>query len=766
MKFKIKAIIFGLSVIFFFLGATGFVAAENEESRDKNLTGKIEITEPKADGSFFVSSDYKTDFIFIGAGVEWDGEASKNDLKFYLSTFSDKKWGEWMELSTSEKDAPDFYSKNITDIAFIRGEALKLKIEFLRSNQKIDKVTIHYFSAESKKRVQAAISGDGLNIIARAGWVNGEVDVATRQSLWPDQYGDVEKIIIHHTGSALKDLNGDGAIGQIDYDLAVQSVYNWHAKSLGWGDVGYNFLIDPLGRVFEGRFGGDGIVGGHALRSSACNKYRAGAEVETGFNKGTIGISVLGDSDKDSLTMEAKAALINLIASKSVEFGIEPAGKSFFVDKEYPNVIGHLDADCTNCPGYNIYSAMGFIREEAQRKFQELGGFSASIPKASFIRQSDKTVVIKTGETKTVLVEFKNEGKTSWHNYTDNKIYLTPVSIKAKLAAIDSFKFATLADPALAYVKSYNLDKPNVLPGEVGRFILTLVSPEEKIVDIKKLVLAWGDRAWFPGTDFEITLASTKLDYGAAFDLITKPKIIFENSNQSLVMKYKNIGAKSWLKNEITLAAYNSDYKTSSLKDKAWTKETSGIHPEEEIINPSEYATFNLPIKAGKIGIHDQVFYLVRQITIPGTEIVLAEEKVVGSDLAESFLVESGNQAELVFSNFPEKVKPGSRPSVTIKFKNVGLTTWKGGSSTILKILDKEGKRSKFYDYGDWINKEVAAWLVEKSVKPGEIGTFKMYLHAPKIVGDYGHQIILEQKGQKIFIGKQSLLNVVTKVAK
>lgn len=766
MSIKMKVIIFGLSAALFLGGAERFVVAENKTRENQNLTGRIEIAEPKGEGSFFVSQNYKTDFIFTGAGVEWEGEASKTDLKFYLAVFFDEKWSEWMELSTGEKDAPDFYSKNITDIVFARGETLKLKIEFLNLNQDIDKVAVHYFSADPKERVQATISGDGLNIIARAGWVNGEVDATVRQSLWPNQYGDVKKIVIHHTGSALKDLNGDGVIGQVDYDMAVQSVYNWHAKSLGWGDVGYNFLIDPLGRVFEGKYGGDGIVGGHALRSSACNKYRAGAEVETGFNKDTIGISVLGDSDKDPLTLETKAALINLIASKSVEFGIEPAGKSFFVDKEYSNVIGHLDVDCTNCPGSNIYSSIGFIREEAQRKFQELGGFSASIPKASFVGQSDKTVIIKTGEAKTIWVEFKNEGKTAWHNYTENKVYLSPVSIKSKLASIDSFKFATLADPALAYAVNYNLDKPNVLPGDVGHFTLTLVSPEEKIVDIKKMVLAWGDRAWFPGTDLEITLASTKLDYGAIFDSIVKPNIIFENFNHKITIKYKNIGAKTWAKSEITLAAHNPDYKTSSLKDKTWTKETSGVHPTEEIINPGEYATFNLPIKTGKIGIYDQVFYLIRQITIPGTEIVLAEEKVIGSDLADSFLVESGNQAELVSSNFPEKTKPGSRPSVIIKFKNVGTTTWKGRSSTILKILDKEGKRSKFYDYSDWIDKEVAAWLVEKTVKPGEIGTFKMYLRVPKTAGDYEHQIILEQKKQKIYIGKQSSLNVATKVAK
>ncbi|OGF21673.1 hypothetical protein A2316_01285 [Candidatus Falkowbacteria bacterium RIFOXYB2_FULL_38_15] len=767
MNKQIKAIVFGLSALLFLGGSVNFVVAGNlKENNAENLTGKIEIAEPKADGSFFVSPDYATDFVFTGVGVEWEGDVARDDVNFYLKILDGEKWSEWIELSTDEQDAPDFFSKNITDVAFVRGHGLKLKMEFVDLNKKIDKATIHYFSGEPKEKMQMSLLGDGTNVIARANWINGELDELKRISVWPNAYGDVKKIIIHHTGSVLKDLTNDGIIGQADYDLAVQGVYNWHAKSLSWGDVGYNFLIDPLGRVFEGKAGGDGIVGGHAIRSSTCNKYRAGAEVETGFNRGTIGISLLGDSDKDILTPAARIALVNLIASKSLEFGLEPAGKSFFVDKEYPNIVGHLDVDCTNCPGSSIYGALDSVRAEAQKKFEELGGLSVSIPKASFVGQSDKTVIIKTGETKTAWVEFKNEGKTAWHNYTENKIYLAPASVKLGLAAIDSFNFALAGDPAALLASGYNLDKPNILPGETGRFTLTLNSPEEKIVDIKKLVLAWGDRAWFPGTDFEITVASTKVDYGAVFDSIVKPNIIFENFNYQLILKYKNIGAKVWAKNEISFGAYNSDYKTSSFKDKTWTRNTSGVHPEEEIINPGEYATFNLPIKTGKIGIYDQVFYLIREITVPGTEIVLAEEKVVGSDLAESFLVESGSQAELVSSNFPEKAKPGSRPSVTIKFKNTGITTWKGGSSTVLKILDKEGKKSKFYDYGDWVTKDVAAWLVEKSVKPGETGTFKMYLRAPKTIGDYEQQIILEQKNQKIYIGRQGSLNVLTKVAK
>ena len=60
----------------------------------------------------------------------------------------------------------------------------------------------------------------------------------------------------------------------------VRGVYAYHTKSLHWSDVGYNFLIDRYGTIYEGRYGGmtRGVIGAQVL----------------GFNTGSTGISVIG----------------------------------------------------------------------------------------------------------------------------------------------------------------------------------------------------------------------------------------------------------------------------------------------------------------------------------------------------------------------------------------------------------------------------------------------------------------------------------------
>ena len=95
---------------------------------------------------------------------------------------------------------------------------------------------------------------------------------------WKPNYAPADHVIVHHTA------------GTNDYTpeqspSIVRGIYYYHAVILGWGDIGYNFLVDKYGQVFEGRYGtldsepGAMVVGGHAY----------------GANTGTMGISMMGN---------------------------------------------------------------------------------------------------------------------------------------------------------------------------------------------------------------------------------------------------------------------------------------------------------------------------------------------------------------------------------------------------------------------------------------------------------------------------------------
>ena len=104
------------------------------------------------------------------------------------------------------------------------------------------------------------------------------VDNQNRELYWVNEYSQaIEKLIIHSTATdGEKDLNGDSQFTVEDAEAAVRAIYYYHAMFKGWGDIGYHYLIDPFGNIYEGKNGGEYVIGAHA--------YCA--------NTGTIGIRI------------------------------------------------------------------------------------------------------------------------------------------------------------------------------------------------------------------------------------------------------------------------------------------------------------------------------------------------------------------------------------------------------------------------------------------------------------------------------------------
>ena len=114
---------------------------------------------------------------------------------------------------------------------------------------------------------------------------------------------EIKKIIVHHTAST-KNLD--------DPMQAMRDIYYYHAISRGWGDIGYNYIIDTSGNIYEGRFGGEGVIAAHSGPA----------------NHGSIGIAVLGNYQSDQVPEAVTNSLNKLINLKSKIHGFNPAGKS------------------------------------------------------------------------------------------------------------------------------------------------------------------------------------------------------------------------------------------------------------------------------------------------------------------------------------------------------------------------------------------------------------------------------------------------------
>ncbi len=224
------------------------------------------------------------------------------------------------------------------------------------------------------------------------------------QLVWPLAYSkNLRKIVVHHTDSDLRDMNGDHRMDNRDYKAMVRAIYYFHAITRGWGDIGYNYIIDPLGNVYEGRYGGDRVVGAHAQ----C------------YNNGSLGISIIGDYEDNNVPEPAMNALIALIAKKSKQYGISPTGDSTFRGKVRPNIMGHRDVRPTSCPGKKLYALLPKIRTRSDLLmrsgvFKEATLSTQTLDYNAEPLSSPSTISLSPNNRSKIKLRFKNTGKKTW----------------------------------------------------------------------------------------------------------------------------------------------------------------------------------------------------------------------------------------------------------------------------------------------------------------------------------------------------------------
>jgi hypothetical protein len=148
----------------------------------------------------------------------------------------------------------------------------------------------------------------------------------------------------------------------------MRSIYAYHTVTRGWGDIGYNVIVDRFGRMFEGRYGGlaSTVIGAHA----------------GGFNTYTFGVSMLGNYDTVAVPQATVNAVSEIIAWKFGLYGIDPNGSTTLVSggggtAKYaagtpvglPTIFGHRDVGSTACPGDYGYARLGEIRQRVTNRF-------------------------------------------------------------------------------------------------------------------------------------------------------------------------------------------------------------------------------------------------------------------------------------------------------------------------------------------------------------------------------------------------------------
>ncbi|EDW01285.1 peptidoglycan-recognition protein SC2 [Drosophila grimshawi] len=155
----------------------------------------------------------------------------------------------------------------------------------------------------------------GVAIVSKAQW--GGRNPKSKTTL----ANSLAYAVIHHTA-------GNYCSTRDACTKELRSIQAYHMDSLGWADIGYNFLIGGDGSAYEGR--GWNVLGAHA----------------TNWNSKSIGISFLGNFNNNKPTAAMISAAKGVLAD-AVSRGQIKSGYTLY---------GHRQVGSTECPGTNLWN--------------------------------------------------------------------------------------------------------------------------------------------------------------------------------------------------------------------------------------------------------------------------------------------------------------------------------------------------------------------------------------------------------------------------
>ena len=339
------------------LASTGLVAIPRSASAPK-VAG---FTTPVVKGAVGTgwSEVVSTGISAEMAGLTWTGDAATVQIR----GFDGANWTDWVELVGEPSEGPDQSSAEFKPGKVSAGPTWLghniSKVEIRVTNGTVSDLQLH--AIESQPGSSSGVAGAAVPspfIISRADWGADESyrTINDGCSGQPDYASSTRFAVVHHTVNSNNYAPSDSA-------SLVRGIYYFHTHDNGWCDIGYNFLIDRYGQIFEGRYGGPNrpVIGAHA----------------GGFNTYSTGVALIGNFDVAGVPQAAYDSLRSLLDWKLAYHGIDPHGTSVITPYDSPfskypagqpvevaNISGHGDVDSTECPGRYMYSLLPRLRDD------------------------------------------------------------------------------------------------------------------------------------------------------------------------------------------------------------------------------------------------------------------------------------------------------------------------------------------------------------------------------------------------------------------
>ena len=475
------------------------------------------------------------------AGLSWEGSGAP-DGAWIRASSNGTDWGPSVELHEDPDHGPDpggredALARDGTDPVWVGesrfiqykvdGRGVGLQAEYVetagRNLSNWEKVRLFFNRIALGRRSPAVAQPDQPVMVSREEW-GGD---ACLGSVAPDRdYADrVELAFIHHTDHG-STSNGYGPNEGRDL---VYAICSYHVNVREWSDIGYNFLVDKYGTIYEGRGGGieAGVIGAHT----------------GGFNSYSTGIAFVGDHTASAPTDAAQVALRRLAAWKLDVHHVDPRGtvtvESLGSTKypeetvvTFPTVAGHRDASLTSCPGGACYALLDWFRTgiAAEGGPKIFGGwpdrsFVDGSPQAGYepvsipfrFTEPMRWTLVVQDEAGALMMRADGEGESAaviW----DGTLEGTPVPVGRYLVRVDAVPLSdgmaprfSVFDFRVGFTPPFRDDEGSVHEADIG------------VISEKGITRGCGPELYCPGgtvNRWQMALFLTRLHAAAGFGL-------------------------------------------------------------------------------------------------------------------------------------------------------------------------------------------------------------------------------------------------------
>lgn len=735
-------------------------------------TNSAQTYSPK---STYVSPEKKAPMSFTSLGVRWQQsqpQGTSASLAVRFLNQKDKTWTAWFTLEAdidgdhNTANPSAFISTNLTDTfqyriilessnSKVTPSIENIQFTYINAKEKVQATSTSIMAAQDTSKDAAALTTKktSLKVISRSQWgadesirlykddlpdpqlvsVSGDyeekfsdelkikkkitTDAKGNKLTWPLEYPEkISKIVIHHTATS-KNLN--------DPKQAIRDIYYWHTITRGWGDIGYNYIIDQQGNIYEGRFGGEGVVGAHAGTA----------------NVGSIGIAVLGNYQENDVPEPVITSLAALLKAKTSQYYIDPMGSSAFRGEVIPNIIGHKDVRSTSCPGEKLYAQLPAIRAMVKGEFKPtiIDRRNSADKKKGYdftLQNTIPLIKFEPGQKQNVTITLKNTGTKNWGA---NSV----IMVSRDEASLNFL----VNDPAPVSNKIGKTVKPNetvtfTLPlqagfkGGIAQFeVFPLIDGSVKVEKYLRIPMQLNAGRY----DYEVKKITLKNPY------------IQRGTQTEAIIEVQNTGNVTWKKSgqgKVSLGTENPRDHFSQLLAKPGTR--LGELQENEVA-PGQIGHFKVLIKPAITGSLKDDFSLVME----GVTWFPFKEKSL-----EVFVYENKYAAELQVSDLG-RFTPGEKKNFSVSFKNKGGVVWTQTGTEALKfdVVAPNGFKA------------TNVKVTPSKVLPGQTATVTFNLQAPVKEGTYvlpimpklgNRNLLANPQKINLVVGKGSIVNPVT----